>query len=134
MDLRLAVTGLLAVVDTVPEAAMAHQEVAMGLEEVSVVVLRLLVGMEEDVVGMVLLEWDLGLVDRLHQDMEPTHTTDLRVEWRLSTDNVHNPCKTNLWLGVLRPAMTLLSARPLRWTSAPEAHQVRFLNKLRLTV
>ena len=111
-----------------------HREVAMDLEEASVEVHRLLVGMVEDVAGTVLLEWDLDLADRLHQDMEPTLTTDLKVGWHRLTDNDRRPCKINLWLGALRPAMTLLSARPSKWTSVPEAHQAPYLNRLRLMV
>jgi hypothetical protein len=111
-----------------------HREVAMDLEEASVEAHHLLVGMAEDVAGTVLLEWDLDLVDHLHQDMEPILTTDPRVEWHLLTDNALHPCKTNLWLGGLRPAVTLLSARPLKWTSGLGAHQAPYLNRLRLMV
>jgi len=133
MVLRREVTGPHEAAHTVLEAAMVHhQEVAMGLEEASVEALPRLGGMAEDVADMALLGRDPDLVDRLHQDTEPTLTTDLRVEWHLSTDNARHLCKTNLWLGVLRPAMTLLSARLSRWTSAPEAHQAPYLNRLRL--
>jgi hypothetical protein len=111
-----------------------HRGVAMDLEEASVEVHHLLVGMAEDVAGTVLLEWGLDLVDHLHQDMEPILTTDPREEWHLLTDNALHPCKTNLWLGVLRPAVTLLLARPLRWTSGPAAHQAPYLNRPRLMV
>jgi hypothetical protein len=135
MDLRHAVTGLHEAAHTVLEEVMDHhREVAMDLEVASVEVLHRLDGMAEDVAGMVLLERDLDLVDRLHQDMEPTLTTDLKVEWHLSTDNARHPCQTNLWLEVPRPALTLLSARLSRWTSAPGAHQAPYLIRLRLTV
>jgi hypothetical protein len=134
MDLHHAVTGPHEAVHTALEAVMVHhREAAMGLEEASVEVLHRLDGMAGDVADMVPLERDPDLVDRLHQDMEPTLTTDLKVEWHLLTDNGRHPCKTSSWLGALRPAMTLLSARPSRWTSAPEAHQAPYLNRLPLT-
>jgi hypothetical protein len=96
MVLRRAVTGPHEAAHTVLEAVMVHRrEVAMGLEEASVEALPRLDGMAEDVADMALLERDPDLVDRLHQDTEPTLTTDLRVEWHLSTDNARHLYKTN---------------------------------------
>lgn len=134
MVLHPAVTVLREAADTVPGEVTAHREVDMGLEEASAEVLHLLAGTAGDVAGMVLLEWDLDLVDRLRQDMELILTTALRVEWHLSTGNDHRPCKISSWLEALHPAMTLLLARPLRWTNEQEAHQAPYRNRLHLTV
>lgn len=128
--LRHAVTALHGV-DTGQEVVMAHREVAMVPEEASVVVLRLPAGTEEVVAAMALpVVWVLDLVGRLHHlAMAQTPTTGLKAAWHCRDRLPH---KSNLLQGVLRLAVTLLSARPSRWTSALAAHQAPFPSKCHL--
>lgn len=118
-------------VGMVPEEVMAaHQEADMVLEEGSAADHHLLAGTAE---GVVITALALALVgrheDRRHRDTPQILTTALRAVWACRDRHLH---KTNLWPEALRPAVTLLLARPSRWTSVLVAPLLR-LSRLRLT-
>lgn len=112
------------------EVMAAHQEVDMVLEEDSAADHHLLAGTAEGVVTTALA---LALVgrheDRRHRDTPQTLTTVLRAVWACKGRHLH---KISLWPEALRPVVTLLSARPSRWTSALVARPP-LLSTLRLT-